>query len=88
MTHNLREANKIQGMQIKKRVMVGNNEMLVVRASRGQSGIAMTPSTAFMQGGAIQAHKSVWHSKSTVSNLATLAMRFAMIKGIIRTSAS
>ncbi len=35
-----------------------------------------TWSTAFMQGGAIQAHKSLWHSKSTVSNLDTLATRF------------
>ena len=34
-----------------------------------------------MQGGAIQAHKSLWHSKSTVSNLDTLAMRFCYDRG-------
>jgi len=33
--------------------------MLLVPTSHGQPGIAMTPSTAFMQGGVIQAHKSV-----------------------------
>jgi len=40
-----------------------------------------TWSTAFMQGGAIQAHKSLWHSKSTVSNLDTLATRFCYDRG-------
>jgi hypothetical protein len=50
--------------------------MSIVPMSRGQPSMAKTPSTAFMQGGAIQAHKSLWHSKSTVSNLDTSAVRF------------
>jgi hypothetical protein len=57
------------------------NEMSIGPMSRGQLSMAKTPSTAFMQGGAIQAHKSVWHSKSIVSNLDTSAMRFCRDRG-------
>lgn len=68
--------------------MTERDTMLVVPASRGEPDIAKTPSSDFMQGGAIQAYKCLWHSKSNVSNLDIWLLDFAMMNGIIRTSAS